>query len=109
MSDAQCRDHDDAQRAFDTGSVWTASEADLLRYLRAVASSNIRNHAQHPAEINRATVILAIIAERRLAEERRRNDLAAEANRNLARRNNAIALGSLVVAVASIGLALLRR
>lgn len=109
MSDQWMADHSAAVRAFETGAVWAASDAELMRHLRAVTTGGIGNQAIHPAEINRGTAILAILAERRLQEERRRNDLLAEANRSLVRRNNAIALSSLMVAVASLVVTLLTK
>lgn len=105
-TDQWTKDHSDMQRAFEEGSVWIAADEELLRYLRSLTTGNVRNAHLTTVEINRATTILAIFSQRRLEEDRRRNDIANQKNQIRARQANVIALGSFLLA--ALGVLLMR-
>jgi hypothetical protein len=108
MSEPWSKDYSDMAAAFAARRMQTEDEAELMRYLDALANHPNGNLKMQHVDRTRAMTILAIFANRRLAEERRRNDLAAEANRILARQANAIAAGSFAVAALSLAAVLWR-
>ena len=56
-SDAHINAHDDLNRAFDTGSVFTATPQELESYLRALGSLNINSDAVRSKSVVRALTI----------------------------------------------------